>query len=622
LGILLFELLTARHPFQLPRSRAPEAVAALLAERRQGPPRPRLQNPALSSATEAILRKCLEPDPARRYASARELSEDLGRQLQHRPLRHVPEPSVRERFQKWRKRHPRLGIAAVSVLVLLAVVGFFWARHQRLPLLEAHAGLEAFRRDLGAVQVHLLSHHAADRDDYREAAERCLALLARYRIPDQPDWREQPSFRLLAPEERSEVCGELGELLLLLARVAVTENAPAEALHWNELAATCYGDDIPTMLWRQRAELYRRLRRSADADALRDRVRSDTPPNARDLCLAAAELTDQGRFSEALPLLRQAVRRESHDFRIWFDLGLCQEHIGRDSDATASYTTCIALTRDLPQFYYRRGMVYLRTKQYDEAAVDFTEALRQVEAFSAPARADLYLERALAELALRRPDKALDDLNRAEQYPCPTRVFFIRAMARGHLGDAAGARRDREEGLRRTPRDEKSWSARGWARLQGEPPDREGALADFEQALSLNPRSRTALQNKAHLLAEHLERTAEAVTVLDRLLELAPDSVPARASRGVLHARLGDRSAALADARASLERDSRAATQYQVAGIYALTSQQEPRDRHEALALLGKALEQGYGRNLVAGDRDLDPLRTLPEFQRLIAAPR
>jgi hypothetical protein len=36
----------------------------------------------------------------------------------------------------------------------------------------------------------------------------------------------------------------------------------------------------------------------------------------------------------------------------------------------------------------------------------------------------------------------------------PTRVFFLRAQSREATGDAAGARRDREEGLRRTPADE------------------------------------------------------------------------------------------------------------------------------------------------------------------------
>src|SRR5204862_227730 len=126
------------------------------------------------------------------------------------------------------------------------------------------------------------------------------------------------------------------------------------------------------------------------------------------------------------------------------------------------------------------------------------------------------------------------------------------------------------------------WVVRGLARLRDDP---RGALSDFDAALALNPRSKSALQDKAHVLAEQLGRTEEAIRVLDTALLHHPDSVEARAGRGVYHARLGHRDAALADARAALTLSDQAGAIYQVAGIYALTSQQEPGDRREALRL-------------------------------------
>src|SRR5262249_57485947 len=103
-------------------------------------------------------------------------------------------------------------------------------------------------------------------------------------------------------------------------------------------------------------------------------------------------------------------------------------------------------------------------------------------------------------------------------------------------GDTDGARRDHEEGLRREPADEPSWNARGVARLETDP---KGALADFECALKLVPRSRAALQNKAHVLAEKLDRPEEAVAALDRALALYPDHVPALSRRALPHPPLG-----------------------------------------------------------------------------------
>lgn len=105
LGVLLFELLTGRQPFVTPRGRFDDVVPKVLAERFGPPPRLRSLNSAVSPATEAIVQHCLEADPARRYAGARDLQEDLERQLANQTLRHVQVPTLIERFRKWVCRH-------------------------------------------------------------------------------------------------------------------------------------------------------------------------------------------------------------------------------------------------------------------------------------------------------------------------------------------------------------------------------------------------------------------------------------------------------------------------------------------------------------------------------------
>jgi tetratricopeptide (TPR) repeat protein len=190
----------------------------------------------------------------------------------------------------------------------------------------------------------------------------------------------------------------------------------------------------------------------------------------------------------------------------------------------------------------------------------------------------------------------------------------MRARVHELAGDKVAADRDRADGMRRQPTDEKSWIARGVARLERDP---KAALADFEQALACNPRSRTALQDKAHVLAERLGRTKEAIDVLEKELASYPDSVLARAGRGVLLARLGQRKSAHKDAEESLVLDQTPATLYQVAGIYALTSRIEAEDRRQAFQLLSSALRKGYGFDLLGTDSDLDPIRQDPEFRRL-----
>ena len=73
-GVMFYELLCGRLPFD-----GDSALALLRAHADAAPPPPRSINPAMSAELEAVLLKALEKDPAKRFASARELSEALGR---------------------------------------------------------------------------------------------------------------------------------------------------------------------------------------------------------------------------------------------------------------------------------------------------------------------------------------------------------------------------------------------------------------------------------------------------------------------------------------------------------------------------------------------------------------
>src|SRR5262249_35228063 len=169
------------------------------------------------------------------------------------------------------------------------------------------------------------------------------------------------------------------------------------------------------------------------------------------------------------------------------------------------------------------------------------------------------------------------------------------------------------------PRDEESWVARAVARLGRDP---DGALADLDRALELNPRSLAALQTKAHVLANAPGRAPDCLCVLERTVELYPDFVTARSGRGVMRARLGQGEAALADAEESLRLDGTPASLYQVAGISARLSAERPEYRVKALQLLSTALREGFGFDLLERDQELDPIRELPEFRRLVEATR
>ena len=75
LGVVLFELLTGRLPFS---GQTPIAIA--IAHKTQAPPLPRSLRPGVPAWIERIVMRCLEKEPARRYASAVEVAAELRRQ--------------------------------------------------------------------------------------------------------------------------------------------------------------------------------------------------------------------------------------------------------------------------------------------------------------------------------------------------------------------------------------------------------------------------------------------------------------------------------------------------------------------------------------------------------------
>ncbi len=138
LGIILFELLTGRRPFPMPRGPRIDMIESLLVSRTKPPPAVRCWNNAVSPAIESIVRHCLEPDPARRYNNAAEMQTDIERHLSHRALRYAREPSLRERAAKCMRRHPTvssttsIGMLVVASLALLGSASWLAVRDSRV----------------------------------------------------------------------------------------------------------------------------------------------------------------------------------------------------------------------------------------------------------------------------------------------------------------------------------------------------------------------------------------------------------------------------------------------------------------------------------------------------------
>jgi eukaryotic-like serine/threonine-protein kinase len=152
LGIIFYELLTARVPFQ---GSTPFETMDLV--RFQEPVSPRQLQPSLPRDLETICLKCLEKDPSRRYLTADALADDLQRHLEHRPI-HARRVSSIDKARRWCRRNPIAFVSIACVLSILtlaftAVTRSYWeadSERQKAQQRAEAERLESYRANIAA----------------------------------------------------------------------------------------------------------------------------------------------------------------------------------------------------------------------------------------------------------------------------------------------------------------------------------------------------------------------------------------------------------------------------------------------------------------------------------------
>jgi serine/threonine-protein kinase len=341
LGVLLFELLAGQRPYDFP-TRRPSDIERVVCE---------VEPPPLGGRNttdlDCIIARAMHKDPARRYASARELSDDLRRWLDGRPVEARPD-SPMYRTGRFMRRHP-FGVGAAALIAVL-VIGFGATMARQAQLLE-------LERDAAAREARVAQETSEFLIDLFAVSDPREANPADVRARDMLD----AAAERLPDELESDPLGR------------------AQLMHVIGLAYSNLGiGDRGIELLRRSMDL--RIQHAGDDSALAADSRNRLGNALRRF----------GYMSEAEPLLVQALAWREQNGPVDPDLadsynnvGLLQNELGYYEEAEATLRHAIALhrqvdgraTRAAAAPLHNLALALRRQQRFDDAAEAAAESI-------------------------------------------------------------------------------------------------------------------------------------------------------------------------------------------------------------------------------------------------------
>jgi serine/threonine-protein kinase len=474
LGAILYELLTGRPPFG-----GEDALEILLQVRDQEPIPPGRLRPKLPRDLGTICVKCLEKDPRSRYASAKELADDLSRFRRGEPVAARP-AGPWERALKWARRRPALaGLIAVAVTAAGALAALGALYHFDLKASYAEVVAEKARavrarataeEQKGKAEKNLRTAEAQRRRADSNLAEAIRAVNAFHirlsevhllNQPGQKDIRREvlreaaQAYRQLIKEQNDNpaVRTELGIAYMRLALVTGELETPARGVPVARKGVAMLEGlvrerptEAHTQTWISALVILGRLHLNAkqladaervtrQASAAAEKLERQAPRDPASVRLLASVRTQQadfyvlkGRLNEAEDALQKALKGVRRTTPLLPDKGLAlvdeAETVGR----------LAAFYREVGQFQRAEVLIHEALALYDKAVRASPSDLRfqRAKAICQGLLGDLYKTTGQVVSARDLYKRAVSDwVVRAEENPSvPEYAYFV---ARGLL---------------------------------------------------------------------------------------------------------------------------------------------------------------------------------------------
>jgi eukaryotic-like serine/threonine-protein kinase len=619
-GIILYELIEGKLPFVPPNSSADSDLASVLELRRDA--RLTWRSRKAPNGLKAIVEKCLNYRSSDRYRDAGELLDDIEAERMHLPLITARDQWFASRLPKLTRRYPRVfsagsvGVASALLVLAIAWYAIVWWRQSNV-----FAAKEILNQVEEQVELQLPELVDAANGEVGSRLATHRQQLS-HLLGDLNAIAASHTHRWLDTVNQSKLDSlifdhSLVAMLMLSEKQAMEESGLQVRLE--ELATCC--SQFPQLARHNPLFQYVRSR----AEKQESQLNSDQSGKVSviERIAAARACTSRSNGADALSNLSQVTHVPEHlKLLFWLTTGDAQMQIGQPDAALLSYTIALESAPKSSVCYARCGLAKAAVADRRLATAEVVDRMDALSDYSkaielAPDRADLWLRRGLVHESNQDVVAAISDLSKSlELNPKSNRSLLIRSRLYQKSGDLQRSREDLMLALEEVPTSVEDWVSRGLARVRHSPRD---GLDDLRTAEMLQPRSATVLQNIAYVYSEHLHEDSKAIEALDKILSLEPQHEMARGGRCVLYARLGLVRECQEDTEYLTTKFSKLmpSTIYQVGCAYALLHGRHEGSLANAMKYLSRAMQLGYGGDLIATDPDLEKIRNEQEFHVL-----
>ena len=374
-GCALFEMATGRRPFL---GSGPALTDAIL---HQSPPASSKLNPKISAALEAVIQKCLDKDPGKRYQSAREIAVDLQRAVS------TPMSSgVRLQLRGWFAARRWAVTMAVAVLMLIAcmliVRRMDWQVIRRVSGSANPAAYETYLQGLeflrrydkpGNLDAAIRSFETTTKTDPKFAlafAALGEAYWDKYRQDEDPQWVQLASASC---QRAAELNDRLPAVFVTLGRIHDGTGQHNLALQEFERALELDHRDADALLGL--GDAYSSTGRIQEAENIFKRAAAMRPEYWEGYHRLGVFYYQQRRYAEAASQFRRVVELLPDHASAHASLGTALMGLGQEPEAEVEFKKSLALVPDYAALA-NLGVMYYRQKRFAESATMTEQALQ------------------------------------------------------------------------------------------------------------------------------------------------------------------------------------------------------------------------------------------------------